>query len=228
MGFFSSIGSFFSGVASKVGSFISSVGGSLGTVCKALSPYISVVLKSLGTIIDNLSKVFGLVNEKENIEEFGLKAEYSNKKPENYDSYSAYINDVEKVELTPEQKLKLNNPEEKAKARVIGTAILIEGLSEKVGVDLPIGFWVGLAKSGLSVVEIKSVLDIVSKIQKAPDLERYLNNNLEVGDMKLADSVLEKGIKNLNENISDKELDTKFEQMKSNYEKFDEKENLDI
>lgn len=228
MGFFSSVGSFFSGVASAVGSFISSVGGSLGTICKALSPYVGVVLKSLGSIVENLSKVFGLVNEKEDVEEFGLKAECSNKKPENYDSYSAYINDVEKVELTPDQKLKLNNPEEKAKLKVVGTAILIEGLSEKIGVDLPIGFWVGLAKSGLSVVEIKSVLDIVAKIQKAPDLERYFSNNLEVGDMKLADSVLEKGMKNLDSNITDKELDVKFEKMKANYENFDEKEKIDI
>lgn len=220
MGLFSGIGSFFSGIASAVSSFASSIGGVLGSICKSLCPYIGVVLTVGAILVEKVGKLLGVIEEKEKVEELGFKAEISNKKPEDYESFSEYIEDVRKIELTPEQKIKLENSEVKDKCKVIGTGILMEGISEKSGIDIPLGFWLGASKSGLSSEEVKEVLSTLKNLDKSLDLDKYFNKNLNRNEMKVGDKVLEDSFKSLNPNITEDQLDKRFENLQKEFKEF--------
>lgn len=210
----------FSGLISAVSSFVSSIGGVLESICKSLCPYIGVVLTVGAILVEKVGKLLGVIEEKEKVEELGFKAEISNKKPEDYELFSEYIEDVRKIELTPEQKIKLENSEVKDKWKVIGTGILMEGISEKSGIDIPLGFWLGASKSGLSSEEVKEVLSTLKNLDKSLDLDKYFNKNLNRNEMKVGDKVLEDSFKSLNPNITEDQLDKRFENLQKEFKEF--------
>lgn len=188
MGFFSAIGSFISGVGSAICSVIGTIGSNIATVLggigskivslatalipglRELSAIIEIVTK-VCTIIDGIAKILGLKDDEDTPEELGMKAEQSDKKPDDFDNVEEYINYLHtQVELDKE---KMNNlqPEQRAGYMAVGSAIYIKGLEEKYGMDLPADFWLTVASLKLSSEEVKSYID------------SFKANNLDVMDM---------------------------------------------
>lgn len=224
MGFWSSVGSalssFCSSVSNALGSFASAFGGSLGAICMSLSPMVGLVISALGTLVSEVAKALGLIKPEEDIDELGLKAELSDKKPEDYDLYSDYIDALKEETLSSEDKLKLDSKEDRAKYRVIGTGILMQGVSEKIGINIPLDFWIGASKSGLNAIEIKTTLENIGKMGGTANLDSYFKGTLSSSNMSSLDKTLEETFKSLNSKITNKEMDNKFEQMSNNYKNF--------
>ncbi len=130
---------------SAVGKFI---GGAIAKVAPAIAGFASKAMGILGNlkipeglfktvstvsnIVHTLAGIFGIRSE-EDPEILGAKVEQSGKKPEDYESTEAYIQELrENVKLDREKFDKLT-PEERMGCKMVGTAIETKAISEKLG-----------------------------------------------------------------------------------------------
>jgi hypothetical protein len=161
MGFWDSVCSIASSVVSAASSLISSVGGALassaGSFLKVASPWLGSVMQ----VIQVVSTLLGILNSEDNIEELGAKAMDADKKPEDFDSNAEYIdylrNDIE----LDREKFENATDVEKTARQAVGASIVIKGIEEKKGFDIPVTTWVAMAKLGLGdkAEEIHKILD---------------------------------------------------------------------
>ena len=164
MEFWSSVSSFVSGVGSAlsaVGSAIcrgvsslctaiagTTLGGAIGGVVSKLVATIGVAFPPLeiinaiiivASIVSKIAEALGLKEkEKDEPDELAMKAEKSDKKPEDFDSTEAYIKHLqEEIELTDEEKDKLKNMDEEKRSayRATGTYLYTKYINEKLGFD---------------------------------------------------------------------------------------------
>ena len=210
MGVFGSIGSAISSGLSAIGGAIggalsgicgalgSALGGTaIGTAIAAISTGISTIAASLGipvvavvlavvAVVCVLAVALGLKEEgKDDPDELAMKAEVADKKPEDFDSTEEYIKYLqEEVELTDEEKKKLEemSPEERAAYQIIGCAIYMQGISEKLGLNkdkpLDVAFMHDAESLKLSPKEIVACAKAVDAIGLGTkDISDFLHEN---------------------------------------------------
>ena len=164
MGFWSFVGSCISGVCSavcSVGRAIcsgvsslcaaiagSSLGGLIGGAVTKLINVLSVAFPPLqiintiilvASIVSKIAEALGLKEEdKDEADELAMKAEKSDRKPEDFDSTEAYIKHLqEEIKLSDEDKEKLENMDDEKRAayRATGTYFYTKLINEKLGFD---------------------------------------------------------------------------------------------
>ena len=193
MGFFSAIGSFVSGAVSAISSAIGSIGSALassaGHFLKVASPWLGAVMQ----VIQVVSTLLGILNSEDDIEELGAKAMEADKKPENFDSNAEYIdylrNDIE----LDREKFENATDVEKTARQAVGASIVIKGIEEKKGFDIPVTTWVAMAKLGLGekAEEIDKILETF-KDGKLEDFVDYTEGKLEAKkEVEVGDSLVE-------------------------------------
>ena len=163
------IGTAVSTVAASIAPIITTVGGALHkaitVVAAKLPPFLETVGK-IANVVGTVAEILGLKKPgQDSPEELGMKAEQSDKKPEDFDNdYEAYINYLHnEVELDKEKLGKLT-PEEKAVHSIVGSAIYCEGARQKFGVDeINPELIVYAAKIGLSA---KEVMEVVKELKE--------------------------------------------------------------
>ena len=101
MGFWGAVCGFVSGVCGAIGG---AIGGALGIAATAIAGLVgSPVFGAVVGLISLVSTVIGLTKKDEKQEELGAKASLTDKKPQDFDSYQAYIDHLSNdVKLTPE------------------------------------------------------------------------------------------------------------------------------
>jgi len=193
MGFWGSVCSFVSGAVSAIGSAIGSIGGALassaGNFLKVAAPWLRAVIQ----VIQVVSTLLGILNAEDNIEELGAKAMEADKKPEDFDSNAEYIdylrNDIE----LDREKFENATDVEKTARQAVGASIVIKGIEEKKGFDIPVTTWVAMAKLGLGdkAEEIDKILDTF-KDGKLEDFVDYTEGKLEAKkELEVGDSLVE-------------------------------------
>jgi len=193
MGFFSAIGSFVSGAVSAISSAIGSIGSALassaGHFLKVASPWLGAVMQ----VIQVVSTLLGILNSEDDIEELGAKAMEADKKPEDFDSNAEYIdylrNDIE----LDREKFENATDVEKTARQAVGASIVIKGIEEKKGFDIPVTTWVAMAKLGLGekAEEIDKILETF-KDGKLEDFVDYTEGKLEAKkEVEVGDSLVE-------------------------------------
>lgn len=160
MGILSSIGSFISGVGSAICRGVSSIcsaisgtalGSSLGNVVSKFVSIIGVAVPAINVInivnailvvaniVSKLAEAIGIKEkDKDEPDELAMKAEKSDKKPEDFDSVEEYIKYLqEEIELTDEEKEKLEkmDDEKRSAYRATGTYLYTKCINEKLGLD---------------------------------------------------------------------------------------------
>lgn len=193
MGFWGSVCSFVSGAVSAIGSAIGSIGGALassaGNFLKVAAPWLGAVIQ----VIQVVSTLLGILNSEDNIEELGAKAMEADKKPEDFDSNAEYIdylrNDIE----LDREKFENATDVEKTARQAVGASIVIKGIEEKKGFEIPLTTWVAMAKLGLGdkAEEIDKILDTF-KDGKLEDFVDYTEGKLEAKkELEVGDSLVE-------------------------------------
>lgn len=107
---------------------IAAIAAAATTVTKALAVVGLAVqgLKVIANALTSLGKALGLIRPETKVEDLGDKAIQSEYKPEDFDSYEAYVKAVEEYELDPE-KSKLTTEEEKIiKGMELSAGVCIE------------------------------------------------------------------------------------------------------
>jgi len=192
MGFLDSIGSLVSSAISIISNVASTLGGlasNAGNFLKVASPWLGTVIQ----VIEVVSTLLGILNSKDNIDELGAKAMEADKKPEDFDSNAEYIdylrNDIE----LDREKFDNATDVEKTARQAVGASIIIKGIEEKKGFEIPVTTWVAMAKLGLGekAEEIDKILDTF-KDGKLEDFVDYTEGKLDPKEeLKVGDSLVE-------------------------------------
>jgi hypothetical protein len=200
MGF---LGSLFSGICSAVSSICSAIGlGPIGTALTAtitaLNPVIGLIIAAIPLVI----KIIELVAPKEvkakEVEsgELAVKAEACKDiKPDNYESYSEYINAVhESVEKDPakkaqvEEKMKTRTEEEATADKLVSVAIAGKILAEKLNTDYVDPAFLG--KANACGFDAEKTVNFIKGLQdqglNTTDANNYFDGNLRGEDFKKA------------------------------------------
>lgn len=213
MELFSAIGSFISGVCSAISSAISSLGSSLSEFATKIVELAGPLLETVGKIASLVAKFLGVTEELENPLELGLRAEMSDKKPEDFDSYKDYINYIKNEVKIDEEKLKNASDIDKAKYSAIGSGILIKGIEDKKDMDIGADTFVALAKIGTETLDkmggargIDAILDTF-KDGKLSEFAKYVSGDLNsVKDKIMVSDKLTETFKNLNPEMDIKDI----------------------
>lgn len=235
MGIFSAIGGAISSAVSVVGSVICSgvskvcgaIGGALGLASKAVTGIAEVigglapvlypklelpkVFEIFVKVVNGIAEILGLKEtEKDDAEELAMKAESSDKKPEDFDSTEEYIKYLhEEIELDKE-KMENLTPEEKASYGVVGSYLYLKAAAEKLGVDeINAPFIMSVAKLGLSPQAAINVIKNLkaSGIRNTDAVDDYLHGKSE--NLKTADAVdnaLVSGMKESNPEMTEDDI----------------------
>ncbi|ETJ17702.1 hypothetical protein Q604_UNBC18735G0004 [human gut metagenome] len=233
MGILNSIGSAISGAISVVGSLVSSLSSSIGGAIAKLAPSIIkpflgleignilIVIQVIATVIGRIADMLGVKEKEDSTEEIGMKAEEAEKKdikPENFDSYQEYINYIrQEIEI---DKKKLNNlsDEEKVKYGTVGTAILVKGIEEKEKFEIPAEFVVEIGKQDMSMEETRQYIkEFKEQNLELKDFTNYLKGTIDnVKTIREVGHAIESAIKELNPDMSDRDLEGKILHMENN------------
>ena len=233
MGILNSIGSAISGAISVVGSLVSSLSSSIGGAIAKLAPSIIkpflgleignilIVIQVIATVIGRIADMLGVKEKEDSTEEIGMKAEEAEKKdikPENFDSYQEYINYIrQEIEI---DKKKLNNlsDEEKVKYGTVGTAILVKGIEEKEKFEIPAEFVVEIGKQDMSMEETRQYIkEFKEQNLELKDFTNYRKGTIDnVKTIREVGHAIESAIKELNPDMSDRDLEGKILHMENN------------
>ena len=160
-----------------------SLGGAIGGVVSKLVATIGVAFPPLeiinaiiivADIVSKIAQALGLKEkDKDEPDELAMKAEKSDKKPEDFDSTEAYIKHLqEEIELSDEEKDKLKNMDEEKRSayRATGTYLYTKCINEKLGFDTT-----GLKKPELIGITADILADLarLNKILSPSDFVVY-------------------------------------------------------
>ncbi len=116
-----------SGLASVVGGGLSSLGSALGSILS-----VGNSLSSIVSIVNTIGRALGIWGEKETTDEMGdraLQAQEAGIRPENYETYEAYIKEIRGLDLDPEKSKKYTSVEKV----MAGMGVCYWGLDGKYG-----------------------------------------------------------------------------------------------
>ena len=213
MGFWSAIGSFVGSVCSAISSAVSSLGSSLSTFATKIVELAGPLLETVGKIASLVAKFLGVTEELENPLELGLRAEMSDKKPEDFDNYKDYINYIKNEVKIDKEKLKNASDIDKAKYIAIGSSVLIKGIENKKDMNIGADTFVALAKIGTETLDklggargVDAILDTF-KDGKLSEFAKYVFGDLNsVKDKIMVSDKLIETFKNLNLEMDIKDI----------------------
>ena len=127
-------------IGSALVSAVSSIGPAVSCFCTTILPKIEPVLERIGSIIKGIANVvllaLDIFKPGEDVEDMGdraLQAAEQGIKPENYDRYDEYLDEIRTFELDPEKSAQRTSAEKTAAGLAVGAT----GLDRKL--DLPDG-----------------------------------------------------------------------------------------
>lgn len=213
MGFWSAIGSFVGSVCSAISSAVSSLGSSLSTFATKIVELAGPLLETVGKIASMVAKFLGVTEELEDPIALGLRAEMSDKKPEDFDNYKDYINYIKNEVKIDEEKLKNASDINKAKYTAIGSGVLIKGIEDKKDMDIGADAFVALAKIGTETLDklggargVDAILDTF-KDGKLGEFAKYVSGDLNsVKDKIMVSDRLTETFKSLNPDMDIKDI----------------------
>jgi hypothetical protein len=189
MGFLSVISSGISAVCSVASSAISALGSNFSSFCASVVPRIAPFLAKVPGVVGvvaNIAQVvlavFNVLKPDEQVDDLGdraLQAAEKGIKPEKFDNFEAYMDELRNFELDPE-KSKINSPLVKTLA---GLAVGSSGLEKKL--DAPEGsmgnLWV-LAASKPEYFNPERLTALINATKDIGTVLRYFDNKLGLAD----------------------------------------------
>ena len=221
MGIRSAIGSAISSVCSAIGSAFSTVGSGITSFAtKLLTPFpqLELAIKAIYIVVEivsGIAELLGLKPEKETAEELGAKAKDAELKQEDFASTEKYIEYLRNEVAFDKEKFDKMSPEEQLACRTIGTSLYAKNIEEKVGVSLSPEFLLKAGKLEMKASEVKSYMDAFkeSGLKDMKAMSDYLTGRLDEKTDLHVESAIISGLKNINPNMSEKNIQSKLGEM---------------
>lgn len=219
MGFFSGLCSFVSSCCSVVASAVSSIGKALvGGATKLLE----ITGKSFDLVCEVIKKIgiaLGVIEEDEDIEELGAKAMEADKKPEDFEYVSDYIQYLRDEVQLDREKFEKADEKTKAARKAVGATIVVKRIEEKKDTNIPIEFLVEAARHKMKSEEIYKVIDMFKEEKMENNFGDYLKGNLDYKSETKTGNMLVKMYKELEPNLSIEEIEEKIMNMENKTQK---------
>lgn len=219
MGFWSGVCSFVSSCCSVVASAVSSIGKALvGGATKLLE----ITGKSFDLVCEVIKKIgiaLGVIEEDEDIEELGAKAMEADKKPEDFEYVSDYIQYLRDEVQLDREKFEKADEKTKAARKAVGATIVVKRIEEKKDTNIPIEFLVEAARHKMKSEEIYKVIDMFKEEKMENNFGDYLKGNLDYKSETKTGNMLVKMYKELEPNLSIEEIEEKIMNMENKTQK---------
>ncbi|WP_293832868.1 hypothetical protein [uncultured Phascolarctobacterium sp.] len=143
----------------------------------ALAPTLAPHILVFVAVVSILAELFTDKPKEEKPEEIGMKAELADKKPEDFDSISDYLEYLRnEVKLDPAKMEKLT-PEERQKYQLVGLGLYIKDIEEKSGLKLDPDFVKAIPKlkdQGYEAADIANLMQSM-KNNGVTDMKQYVD-----------------------------------------------------
>lgn len=243
MGFFSAVGSFFSGLGSALSSGLSTmvqgltgiasaIGNGIKSLCESVGSEalgvigciaISILIPGFGIpeilaiiqCIAQVVKILGVNEGDDSPEELGMKAEIADKKPEDFDSIEEYIKYLnEEVELEENATENLSETD-KVKYGALGTALNIKAIEEKYDINLSPDFLRDITLMKLTGEEVAKCIDKCKEndINDVQDMTDYLRGKDTHSDKSKVSDAIVDSMSEVYPELSKDEIEAKLYEM---------------
>lgn len=222
----SSIGS---AICSGISALGSAIGGALSSTISNIStsivaglgigltlPELLIGMAVVSSIVSFIAEALGIKKKEESPEELAMKAEQSDKKPEDFDSINSYIDYLRENIKVDKEKLNNLSDEEKLKYQAYGTGLYIKAIEEKENMNISTDFLIKAKDLNMDGKQVKAYIDSFkeSGIDDMDDMVHYLKNDInEKGHMMKVDGAIINALKELNPEMSEEEIYDKLNNM---------------
>lgn len=217
---FGAIMSVVSSVVSVVSSVVSTVGKAVVTGATKLLEVAGKHLDTIVNVIETIGKILDIIAQDDKIDELGAKAIQSEKKPEDFDKISEYIEYLKnEIELDMD-KFDNAKMEDKLARKAIGATIVSKGIEEKKETSIPMEFWKEVAKQGMSSKEIDRTIDLFKESKEENKFSEYMNGELDFKDEVKVGKMIIKMYQELEPNMTIEQIEDKIMKMEARKEKY--------
>ena len=143
----------------------------------ALAPTLAPHILVFVAVVSILAELFTDKPKEEKPEEIGMKAEQADKKPEDFDSVSDYLEYLRnEVKLDPAKVEKLT-PEERQKYQLVGLGLYIKDIEEKSGLKLEPDFVKAIPNLKNQGYEAADIANLMQSMKKngVTDMKQYVD-----------------------------------------------------
>ncbi|MDD7141048.1 hypothetical protein [Phascolarctobacterium succinatutens] len=143
----------------------------------ALAPTLAPHILVFVAVVSILAELFTDKPKEEKPEEIGMKAEQADKKPEDFDSVSDYLEYLRnEVKLDPAKVEKLT-PEERQKYQLVGLGLYIKDIEEKSGLKLDPDFVKAIPNLKNQGYEAADIANLMQSMKKngVTDMKQYVD-----------------------------------------------------
>lgn len=208
------LGSFVSAVCSVVSSVVSTIGSAIANGATKLLQIAGKGIEAVINTIRNVGVALGIVQPDENLEELGEKAIVADKKVEDFDYVSDYIQYLrDEVEFDKAKFDKLDDKDKLAR-KAIGATIVSKGIEDKMDTIIPMDFWVETTKQGMGQKEISGVIDIFKENNIDNNFSDFCKGSLGFKDKVKTSNLLVDMYKELEPDLSNDDIENKIINMK--------------
>ena len=210
---FGAIIGFASSAISVVSSVVSTVGRGLVSGATKLLEVAGKHLETIANVIETIGKILNVIASDDKIDELGAKAIQSDKKPEDFEKISDYIEHLKnEVELDME---KFNNAktEDKLARKAIGATIVSKGIEAKKETSIPMEFWKEVTKQGMNNIEIEKTIDLFKEHKEDNKFSEYMNGKLGYKDEVKVGGMIIEMYRKLDPNMTIEEIEDKIMKM---------------
>ena len=212
-------------IMSAVSSAVSVVSSVVSTVGKAVVIGATKLLEVAGNhldtivnVIETIGKILDVIAQGDKIDELGAKAIQSEKKPEDFDKISEYIEHLKnEIELDMD-KFDNANMEDKFARKAIGATIVSKGIEEKKETSIPMEFWKEVAKQGMNSTEIDRVIDLFKENKEDNKFSEYMNGKLDYKDEVKVGGMIIEMYRKLEPNMTIEQIEEKIMKMEARKE----------
>ena len=216
MGLWGAVCSFVSSCVSAVSSAVEVVGKALVTGATKLLELAGDKLDEVTKVIEMIGKLIDVISADDNVDDLGARALQSDKKPEDFDSITEYIEHLKNdIELDKEAFEKADKKEQMVRKAVGGT-IVAKSIESKLDTSVPMDFWVEVSKQKMQESEIMATIDTFKENKTDNNFSDYMNGKLDFKDEQKTGDLLVDMYKKLEPDMSIEEIEDKIMRMEAN------------
>lgn len=181
MVFWSSVCSAVSGACSFIGRAASVIGNTVAGIATSIAQMGVTLAARVGETIKNVGISLGIIKPDDDFSELGEKAMMSDKKPEDFDSMSDYIDHLRNDVVIDREKFKALDEKELLARSSIGAAITLQGINEKLDTIISPEFMAIVTKQNLDAKEIVATINAYKENEiNTNEYSLYINDELTI------------------------------------------------
>lgn len=216
MGLWDSFCSIAKSACTVISNAVSNIGKSMVKGATAIASLGVQLASKVSEAIRTVGVSLGVISPCDNLDELGQKAMLSNKKPEDFDSISEYIEHLQNTEILDQEKFQSLDEKDLLARSAIGAEITLKGINEKLDTVVTMKFMAKVAKQELKAQEIiETITTYKENNLKTEDYISYLNDELSLEESDKHSLALVQAYQKIEPRLSIEKIEDRVMELKS-------------